>query len=624
MEGGATTKTGDGVATLSVELSSVSMGAVRAPLAVRVAWYRTRATFAARWPGYVSLALLIGMVGGLAMGAIAGARRTQSSFPAFMGSTNPPQLDGVIDFVDGQPGAAGLGWDPARQAAIAKLAHVERVVTEAGINTIPLPPNGVPISVPGFPAQSGEGSGDTSSLPEVLGQPIEGHLPVGPDEFVVSPETEQSFHLHVGQQVTFAVYTNHETLTPGFGTDRVRPYRRIRATLVGVVVNSNDVIQDQVDQANDQVFGFDEALTRPLLRCCTIYSASAVLLQGGSRYVSLVRQQIYQLLPQGFSPFAANPVQAIEAKAERAIKPESIALAVFGAIAGLAALVIGTQMAGRQLRLRAAELGTLRALGAGPAMTMADGLIAVLASVLAGALLALGVAIALSPFAPLGPVRPVYPGRGIALDWTVLGGGMAFLLVVLSLAAWSLAYRQAPHRAEARLSRRPERPSVLAGAAASWGLSAPAVTGIRLALEPGTARSSVPVRSAIIGAALGVFVVVATVTFGASLNSLVSHPALYGWNWDYEVTAAQHNPMPGAQVTRLLDHDRSVASWSPVYFITAEMDGQPVAGLAQPARASVAPPVLSGHAVDGPARSSSVRRHWPSCTSMSGTWSSCR
>jgi hypothetical protein len=45
---------------------------------LRVAVYRFRATFGRRWPGYATIILLIGLVGGLAMGAIAGARRTQS------------------------------------------------------------------------------------------------------------------------------------------------------------------------------------------------------------------------------------------------------------------------------------------------------------------------------------------------------------------------------------------------------------------------------------------------------------------------------------------------------------------------------------------------------------------
>ena len=136
------------------------------------------------------------------------------------------------------------------------------------------------------------------------------------------------------------------------------------------------------------------------------------------------------------------------------------------------------------------------------------------------------------------------------------------------------------------------------GAAAAAGLPPPAVTGIRFALEPGSGRNAVPVRSAILGAALAVIIVVATVTFGASLNTLVSHPALYGWNWSYEVTAGEGNNIPGTQVTRLLDADRYVASWTGVDFNTFEIDGQPEPIIAVTPEATVAPPLLSGHGVD--------------------------
>jgi hypothetical protein len=60
--------------------------------ALRVARYRFRPTFRRQWAGLLSLALLIGLVGGLALGALAGARRTQSSFPAYLASTNPSDL----------------------------------------------------------------------------------------------------------------------------------------------------------------------------------------------------------------------------------------------------------------------------------------------------------------------------------------------------------------------------------------------------------------------------------------------------------------------------------------------------------------------------------------------------
>jgi hypothetical protein len=113
-----------------------------------------------------------------------------------------------------------------------------------------------------------------------------------------------------------------------------------------------------------------------------------------------------------------------EAKAERAIRPEAIALGVFGVIAGLAALLIAGQAIGRQLRLRADDLPVLRALGTSPSMIAAEGLIGIGASVVIGALLAVAVAIGLSPLAPIGVVRPVYPDPGVAFDWTVLAPGV--------------------------------------------------------------------------------------------------------------------------------------------------------------------------------------------------------
>ena len=88
--------------------------------------------------------------------------------------------------------------------------------------------------------------------------------------------------------------------------------------------------------------------------------------------------------------------------------------------------------------------------------------------------------------------------------------------------------------------------------AAAAGLPAPAVEGIRFVFDPGRGRSTVPVRSAIVGALIVVVVLVATVTFGASLDSLVSHPSLYGWNWDYELTGGGGvAPIPGTLATEL-------------------------------------------------------------------------
>jgi len=55
------------------------------------AWYRYRATFA-DIAGYLIIVLLIGLIGGVAMASVSAGRRTQSSYPTFLASTNPSDL----------------------------------------------------------------------------------------------------------------------------------------------------------------------------------------------------------------------------------------------------------------------------------------------------------------------------------------------------------------------------------------------------------------------------------------------------------------------------------------------------------------------------------------------------
>ena len=74
----------------------------------------------------------------------------------------------------------------------------------------------------------------------------------------------------------------------------------------------------------------------------------------------------------------------VAAKADRAIKPISIALGMFGGVALLAALLIATQSISRRLRSGADELTVLRALGADPVTTTADGLIGILGAIIGG------------------------------------------------------------------------------------------------------------------------------------------------------------------------------------------------------------------------------------------------
>jgi len=419
------------------------------------------------------------------------------------------------------------------------------------------------------------------------------------DEFVMNAQAASFSGLHVGSVVSLGSYTNAQTYLPDFGTSSVPPHLRIDLKLVGIVKFTSQVVQNDVDAIDSQQALVTAALTRQLTQCCTTTSQTGVQLDGGSRDVAAAEARYARAFPKLAALNGTTVPSLTEAQAERAIKPEAIALGVFGAIAGLAALLIGAQVIGRQLLLDTDDRPVLRALGATPAMTTSDGLVGILGAVVVGSLLAAAVAVGLSPLAPLGPVRPVYPSRGVSRDWTVLGVGLLLLVAGLSVLAVILAYRVAPHRALRRWqATRPRSP--FARAVFSSGLPAPAMTGIRFALQPAGGRGTVPVRSAVLGAGLAVVVVVATLTFGASLHTLVSRPALYGWNWDYELLSAAGEALGAIAPQQAAAELGPIAKWTGVYFATVLLDGQTVPVLAGSPNAPVGPPLLSGHGFDAP------------------------
>jgi hypothetical protein len=556
--------------------------------------------FARRWGGLLAIVLLVGLIGGLALASLAGARRTQSSFPVVLASTRPSDL--LVLHNDSANDSNQS--DPAFLRALGALPQVKRVESTTD-------PSELVLGADGTPAQDAAHRLFDSSaqvLADVNGEFSDQDRPVvlqgrradprRADEMVMSADAAQLLHLRVGDVVHFGFYTNAQTLENGYGTAALTPRLRIGVRLVGIVRFAFEIVRDDFDHGLRFVL-LTPALTRPLEQCCANGVQSGVRLVHGSRDDAAVEAAIRQRLPNS----SVVQIAAVEeATAERAIAPQAVALGVFGAIAALAALLIGGQAIGRQLRAGADELTALRALGASPAMIAIDGLISAVSAVVLGALLAGVVAVALSPLSPLGPARAVYPHLGIAFDWTVLVGGVAVLVLVLCATAVALAHRQAPHRVASRSARLTPHRSRVAALAASSGLAISAVAGIRLALDPGRDRRSVPVRSAILGAVLAVVVVVATVVFGSSLNTLASHPSLYGWNWDYEMLGnfggLADIPMP--QTAQLLDHDRYVAAWSRASFDDLRIDGQAVPVLGTTPRAVVAPPVLSGHALDAP------------------------
>jgi hypothetical protein len=558
---------------------------------LRVAWYRSRSTFGAQWPGLLALTMLIALMGGLAMGAIEAARTTASSFTDFAANTHTPDLS-VLDGVYNPQLGLNSAYNPALLRTLSRLPHVAGVESSVALNLGPINANSTPTAA----SEGTTGTGTVNGLDfnESTVVVTQGRMlnPKRADEVVMDDATAKTLGVHLGQVVRMGWIGNDQISNSTFSGPRVPASQQLRMKVVGLGATQTESLFEDQDSA--QALGielFSPALTSKLLQCCSNDMLSGITVAGGSRNVATVEREVRAVLPKGL-PFIAGPSSAQQLRAARTLRPEAIALAVFGGIAALATLLVAGQMISRRIRLRVDDFEVLRALGAAPAAIAADSLAGTIAAVVVGTLLAAAMAVALSPLAPLGPIGPLL-GTALRPDWAVVGVGLATLLIVLIGLALATTGRALPHRLARRLPQ--ARASTAARTAASAGLPIPAVTGIRFALEPGAGRTSVPVRSAIFGAVLAVVVLVSTITFGSSLTTLIARPSLYGWNWTDAINGgAGVGDVPGPAATKLLDRDPFVAAWTGVYFSNLSIDGQLVPVLGGTPGATVSPAILSG------------------------------
>ncbi len=204
----------------------------------------------------------------------------------------------------------------------------------------------------------------------------------------------------------------------------------------------------------------------------------------------------------------------------------------------------------------------------------------------------------LSPLMPIGPAHDFDPAPGFDADWTVLAVGGAVLL--LATVAWSATVGWWVRRQGRAGPADQARASALGEALAGAGAPAPATVGIRMALEAGRGATAAPVRTTLVGAALGLAALVAAVTFGAALDHFIATPRLFGWDWDAAVVASDDpngdlaaiESTPGVRAVTGGNHGQ------------VSIDGVSVAAVALAAppdqRPTVHPPVLEGGMATGP------------------------
>jgi FtsX-like permease family len=535
------------------------------------AWYWWRVTGRRSWRPAAALAVLIGLLGAVALGALAGAQRTSTAYGRYLSASRVSDA-----FVNVSGRLPGLSLT-APITLISDLPGVRSHATYIGLNGVPVI-GGHPD--PAFLTSGLNGSLDGEYFRQDQMTVTAGRLPpsAATGQIVLTPDVARFLHTRVGGRVTYSLQPVNLEGNPD-GPSFTRSYR------VAALAEIPPALVDNSDHAEGAVL--PPGATRQLL-AEYLYAWVGLRLAGGSAAIPALETHLSQLAvdlqrqqqarthkPAVRPSFAIDRPDVVHRQVQQAIRPESAALGGV-ALAALAGLIVLAGQGLAQLVARSApDVTTIRALGATRFQATLTAAGTGLAPVLGGTVLALAGALALSPLAPVGPVARFDPARGFRADWPVLGPGALLLAVLLLIMLAAVAAR--------RVRPRPYRPPVssrtIAGLAAQAGLPAVAVVGTRNAVEPGAGSQAVPVRSALLGAVAAVTAVVTAVIFDASLAGLASHPAPFNQK-------ILHQQLAGQAI---------VAGWSEYAFTQLSIDGQliPVLGV-QRQVGSVQPPTISG------------------------------
>jgi ABC-type lipoprotein release transport system permease subunit len=526
----------------------------------------------------------------MAMFGVAGARRTSSAMDRFLAYYRPFDA-----FVFGE----GIDLD-----AVAALPQVADADTQSYLLLAPSTPEGDPDpggSLNPFLTTRGT-AGVTSQRPIV----VAGRLPRpdAPLEIAVNEDLARRQRVGAGDTLRVWAYAPEqffEVLEAPGTVDPAGPALDLQVT--GVVRHPFDISPDPVDDEvtysaiqslylspafadrhGEEVASYESMLGPALV----------VRLAGGAADLPAFTKAVGALPGGGDAEVQPADTRLHAANTERATDLQALALLAFALLVALAGLLMVGQSLARQVQLALDEHPALRAMGMTPAQLWGVTTLWALIVGGAGAVLAMVLAVALSPLSPVGLARAAEVEPGAVIDIPVLAlGALAVVAVVCGRAmlAARAAARAVPTGTEPQVRRTSRVVERLAGA----GAPASTVIGVRMAVEPGRGPSAVPVRSALLGATVAVAAVAGGLAFTAALDRLVATPALQGWAWDVTVGDETLDILDKGE--RLLGTNPLVESFSAIsgsgYLLDVDGSNVGVTGLDR-IEGEAGPPVVEG------------------------------
>ncbi|SQD97776.1 conserved membrane hypothetical protein [Parafrankia sp. Ea1.12] len=481
-------------------------------------WAFLRLDLRCRWRSLAVLSLLVALSCGVVMAATAGARRGGSAVDRLRDSN-------LAATVLVAPRTPGFDWDrvrrlPGVEAAGTMLLTVDFHLNIEGVGTLDGEDYWYPV-----------GDAELTRTVEravVLAGRLADPTQVG--EAMVTESFAERHHVGVGDTVTARLFTPGET--DAFLSGNVLHAAsgpRQPLWIVGVVRSPamNNFTHHSVIMTT---VAFTDAYRANLLGASGHrVDFAAVRLTHGEAGLRDFQRRLAQLTGQDDIQFQNLVEEARDAKGITGFERNALLMFALTALVA-SAVVLGQAAARYATAAAAAQLRVLLALGMtrGQATAAAAGGPALAATV--GAVVASAAAVAASGAFPIGTAADYEPAPGRHADLAVLAGtavmAVALVTAAAALGAWSAFVRK-------RVAAAPPR-SMVVDAAYRLGLPVPVLIGAQFALEPGRGRAAAPVRSALIGAVLGVLGVLAALTFHTGVADAAGNPQRFGHTYQIE------------------------------------------------------------------------------------------
>jgi hypothetical protein len=481
----------------------------------RAAAFWARRDIRRRWRSLVLLGVLVGLTAAFALSAWAGARRTDTALQRLTIATNASD---AVAFPS-QVGIVNPNW--ARLAARPEVASV--AVWDLLFGNYDGQPDGLIF-----------GSADGTYLGKV-DKPVvvQGRMfnPRSPDEVVIDENAVTQTPLGSSFRYQFYAPNQPDQSGPPHGPT-------LTMHVVGVVRE----VPEFLFVTEGQILVSPGFMARYGSRISAAPNADIVL-RHGEADIGKLRQDVNSLVARG------APVLDVHATSRRVnttLDVEATALLLLAAAILLGGAILVAQVLGRSAATIVDDEPALRAVGMSRRqLGLATGLSHLIPAAVAVPV-TFGVAFLASPHFPVGLGRRIDPDVGYHVDWTVIGPGTAFVVVIV-IAASALVGRGArddrlrirgPYKSSGSLRRR---------VPLAVGL------GATMAFQSGQGRRRVPVIPALLAAVVAVAGVVASLTLDSGITNALSHPELAGVTWDASVTPSE-SALTGRNVSPALAH----------------------------------------------------------------------